>query len=116
MLASKNVNFEIFARFPSLFWKMASSIKCVFCNSKSTNDKLAAFTVHTLEKCREVLDIRKRFNLKYNDVILPASECDGGYHVKFHKTFLTVMKKYYEKMTPTSDVSVQTGMKIFILL
>lgn len=96
---------------------MESSIKCVFCNSKSTNDKLVAFTVHTLKKCREVLDIRKKFNLKYKDVILPASECDDGYHIKFHKMFLSVMKKYYEKKALTSsDISVQTGMKIFILL
>ncbi|XP_054740758.1 uncharacterized protein LOC129246191 [Anastrepha obliqua] len=88
---------------------MESSIKCVFCNSKSTNDKLVAFTVHTLKKCREVLDIRKKFNLKYKDVILPASECDDGYHIKCHKLFLAVMKKYYEKKALTSsDISVQT--------
>lgn len=46
---------------------MASEkLKCVFC--KDRNGKIITFVEDKLKKCKEVLQIRVNFKLKYNSV------------------------------------------------
>ncbi|GFQ74636.1 mediator of RNA polymerase II transcription subunit 30 [Trichonephila clavata] len=51
-------------------------------------------TEETLRKCRTVLKIRKKCNLKYKDIILPDEYIGSGYHRECYKAFTGVMKKY----------------------
>lgn len=75
---------------------MASVDKfCVIC--KSTKEKLNPFTEITLQKCQEILKIRKANGLKFASVILPTVvndfECT---HLQCYKQFTALMKKYKE--------------------
>lgn len=77
---------------------------CVFC--KSTKDKVRLFTSDTLQKCINILKIRKENNLKFFDVILPSSvNTNEGYHTKCYSSFTALMNKYKK----LSEISVESS-------
>ncbi|KAH9642117.1 hypothetical protein HF086_007427 [Spodoptera exigua] len=68
-------------------------IKCVFC--KDTTGKVITFVEDRLKKCKEVLQIRANFKLKYNSVQLPEQINDtDGYHRNCYNSFTALMAKY----------------------
>ncbi|KAH0534606.1 hypothetical protein KQX54_005825 [Cotesia glomerata] len=73
---------------------MASEkLKCVFC--KDRNGKIITFVEDKLKKCKEVLQIRVNFKLKYNSVQLPEQVNDtDGYHSNCYSSFTALMTKY----------------------
>lgn len=73
---------------------MASEkLKCVFC--KDRNGKIITFVEDKLKKCKEVLQIRVNFKLKYNSVQLPEQVNDtDGYHRNCYSSFTALMTKY----------------------
>lgn len=70
-----------------------NKLSCFIC--KKSEGKLILLSEETLKKCRTVLKVRKKHNLKYANVILPDEYTDGGYHRECHKTFTGVNKQYY---------------------
>lgn len=79
---------------------MASSQTfCVFCKIKK--GKLNLFTQDTLNKCTDILKIRKEHNLKFQNVNFPSVLSDiEGYHVKCYRNFMALISKY--KLTSTA--------------
>lgn len=73
---------------------MASEkLKCVFCKDQS--GKIITFVEDKLKKCKEILQIRVNFKLKYNSVQLPEQINDtDGYHRHCYNSFTAVMAKY----------------------
>lgn len=73
---------------------MASEkLKCVFC--KDSNGKIISFVEDKLKKCKEVLQIRVNFKLKYDSVQLPEQINDtDGYHRNCYNSFTALMAKY----------------------
>lgn len=68
-------------------------IKCVFC--QDTSGKVITFVEDKLKKCKEVLQIRVNFKLKYNSVQLPEQINDtDGYHRNCYSSFTALMAKY----------------------
>ena len=66
---------------------------CVFCRVKDEN--VILFTLSTLKKCEYILKCRKKYQLKFNNVVLPqsANETDC-YHRTCHNNFLALKQKY----------------------
>lgn len=73
---------------------MAELLKCVFCDN--SGEKLILFSEETLKKCRTILELRKKHNLKFKDITLPVDLYESGYHRQCYKSFTGLMKKYYE--------------------
>ncbi|KAL3266799.1 hypothetical protein HHI36_010953 [Cryptolaemus montrouzieri] len=73
---------------------MASDkMKCVFC--KGHKDKIILFVEDKLKKCQEVLSIRVKYKLKYNNIQLPTELNDtDGYHRQCYSSFTALMAKY----------------------
>ncbi|GFR19483.1 hypothetical protein TNCT_219891 [Trichonephila clavata] len=71
---------------------MENTLICFVCNK--SDGKIILFSEETLRKCRTVLKIRKKYNLKYKDIILPDEYIGNGYHREYYKAFTGVMKKY----------------------
>jgi len=72
---------------------MANKMKCVFCKGK--NEKIITFEDEKLIKCKEVLSVRVKFNLKYNNVQLPDEvNTSDGYHRQCYSSFTALMAKY----------------------
>ncbi|GFR07011.1 hypothetical protein TNCT_628861 [Trichonephila clavata] len=71
---------------------MENTLICFVCNK--SDGKIILFSEETLRKCRTVLKIRKKYNLKYKDIILPDEYIGNGYHRQCYKAFTGVMKKY----------------------
>ncbi|GFQ72540.1 hypothetical protein TNCT_59021 [Trichonephila clavata] len=71
---------------------MEDTLICFVCNK--SDGKIILFSEETLRKCRTVLKIRKKYNLKYKDIILPDEYIGNGYHRECYKAFTGVMKKY----------------------
>lgn len=74
---------------------------CVFCKKSNDIDigmkssgNIILFTEESLKKCESILIVRKKHNLKYNDVILPVEYTESGYHRGCYKQFTGLMKKY----------------------
>lgn len=81
---------------------MSSSKVCVFCRKK--NSKLFDFNRDKLKKCDEILSIRKEFNLKFSQVILPESENSlEGYHSSCYQQFTALHSKYKKKEATTNE-------------
>lgn len=79
---------------------------CVICTTE-TNVKVTLFSEKTLKKCSEVLKIRQKHRLKYNNIVIPSKVvASKGYHVQCYKNFIAVMRKYYEN-SPTMDHDLQ---------
>lgn len=84
---------------------MASDkMRCVFCKGK--NDKIILFVGEKLKKCQEVLSVRVKYKLKYNDIKLPTqiNETDG-YHRQCYGSFTALMAKYRDLLSETEYVS-----------
>jgi len=70
---------------------MANKMKCVFCKGK--NEKIIIFEDEKLIKCKEVLSVRVKFNLKYNNVQLPDEvNTSDGYHRQCYSSFTALMR------------------------
>lgn len=85
---------------------MASeNVICVICNL-NVNEKTVKFTTNILDKSKSILELRKKYNLKFKDITLPVEIDDySGYHVKCYKNFTAVMKKYHSnKLSTLSNV------------
>lgn len=53
------------------------------------------FTITTSLKIRTLFNIRKKYNVKVNTVVLPENINDNvGYRLNYYRDFLVVMKKY----------------------
>lgn len=53
------------------------------------------FISESLEKCKNILSIRKKFKLKYANIELPSTVDEvHGYHVQCYKNFTSVNRKY----------------------
>lgn len=77
---------------------------CVIC-LKDT-EKVIIFNEKTLKKCEEVLAIRKKNSLKYNNVILPSAlNLKKGYHLQCYRNYTSLMKKYYESTSAVPSSS-----------
>ncbi|KAK4882642.1 hypothetical protein RN001_005961 [Aquatica leii] len=71
----------------------SEKLKCVFC--KDRNGKIITFVQDKLKKCKEVLQIRVNFKLKYDSVQLPEQVNDtDGYHRNCYNSFTALMAKY----------------------
>lgn len=82
---------------------MATKMFCVICGEKK--DKVLPFSNETLEKSSIFLQVRKKFNLKYSETILPDGKDDvRGYHVRCYKNFTAVQKKYLAEYTAVSSL------------
>ena len=54
---------------------------------------------NTLSKCRFVLSIRKREELKYSSIVLLESiETDRGYHLVSYRRFIALSQQRQEKI------------------
>ena len=76
----------------------------VFCRVK--DDNVILFTLSTLQKCEFILKCRKKYQLKFNDVILRQSaNVTDYYHRTCHNNFLTLKKKYKDviPVIPSND-------------
>lgn len=71
----------------------SNQLICFIC--KKSDGKITLFSEETLRKCHTILELRKKHNLKYKNIILPDEYTDGGYHRECHKAFTGLMKKYY---------------------
>ena len=82
-------------------------MKCVFC--KGHKDKIILFVVDKLKKCQEVLSIRVKYKLKYNDIELPTqiNEADG-YHRQCYSSFTALMAKYRDSSSEIDCTSKST--------
>ncbi|KAK9876673.1 hypothetical protein WA026_014051 [Henosepilachna vigintioctopunctata] len=68
---------------------------CVIC--KTSEDKIIIFDEETLQKCREMLTIRKKSGSKYGDVTLPETvNEEDGYHSKCFKKFVRPKEKQHD--------------------
>ncbi|CAG9782323.1 unnamed protein product [Diatraea saccharalis] len=93
----------------------SSHVFCVTCN-RDIYDKTVKFTTNTLEKNKSVLKIRKKHNLKFNDISLPEEVNENtGYLVKCYKNFLAVIKKYRENEPSTSSIYITIYITIFFM-
>ena len=77
---------------------------CVFCRVKDEN--VILFTLSTLQKCEFILKCRKKYQLKFNEVILPqfVNETDC-YHGTCHNNFSASKTKYKDiiPVIPSND-------------
>ena len=77
---------------------------CVFC--RVNDDNVILFALSTLQKCEFILKCRKKYQFKFNDVILPqsANETDC-YHRTCHNNFSALIKKYKDviPVIPSND-------------
>lgn len=85
-------------------------VKCVFCATVK-DEQLNLFSEDSIEKCRNILRLRKFHNLKYKDVILPDEIFDSAYHRSCYKTFTALKKKFFstnvtEKVSSQSSTSL----------
>ncbi|KAJ3646300.1 hypothetical protein Zmor_023892 [Zophobas morio] len=78
--------------------------RCVFCNG--TNDKITLFVSEKLKRCQEILSVRVKDKLKYNDTEFPAqiNETDG-YHRQCYSNFTALMKKYRDLLSEADYAS-----------
>jgi len=82
---------------------MEDILTCFIC--KKSDGKIILFSEETLKKCQTVLKVRKKHNLKYNDIILPNEYTESGYHRGCYKGFTGLMKKYLTTEPATSKKS-----------
>ncbi|GFQ78337.1 hypothetical protein TNCT_690891 [Trichonephila clavata] len=71
---------------------MEDTLICFVCNK--SDGQIILFSEETLKKCGTVLKIRKKYNQKYKDIILPDEYIGNGYHRECYKAFTGVMKNY----------------------
>lgn len=71
---------------------MENKLICFVC--KESSGKIVLSSEETFKKCKNILNVRKKHNLKYKDIILPDEYTDCGYHRECYKVFTGVMKKY----------------------
>ncbi|KAL7307582.1 hypothetical protein TKK_0000273 [Trichogramma kaykai] len=80
---------------------------CIFCGKSAS--KLHKFDDEQLKKCQEILDIRKKCNLKYSEVSVPSTvNSSKRYHSNCYKKFTALNSKYERKcknMTTTAPSS-----------
>ncbi|GFQ72053.1 hypothetical protein TNCT_479581 [Trichonephila clavata] len=84
---------------------MEDTLFCSVCNK--SDGKIILFSEETLRKCRTVLKIRKKYNLKYKDITLPDEYIGNGYHRECYKAFTGVMKKYLTSKHVNSTKTVK---------
>ncbi|KAK0071856.1 hypothetical protein PV325_012250, partial [Microctonus aethiopoides] len=84
---------------------MGDVLICAFC--KKSSDEILLFSEETLKKCKTILQLRKKHNLKYHDVISPREYTDGGYHGRCYKSFTGLMKKYYTPSTSSQKANIE---------
>lgn len=95
----------------------SEKLKCVFC--KDRNEKIITFVEDKLKKCKEVLQIRVNFKLKYDSVQLPEQVNDtDGYHRNCYNSFTALMAKYRKlsekNVSPTVDLpSTSSSTSVF---
>ena len=93
------------------------TFSCVFCKSK--NDKIIVFSEVTLEKCRNVLKIRQKNQLKYKDVILPLEvPSSKGYHTRRYSNFTSLSGRYKKQLSIscTDSIIIRYCLKLDYLL
>ncbi|KAK4883417.1 hypothetical protein RN001_006736 [Aquatica leii] len=84
---------------------MASDkMRCVFYKGK--NNKIILFVGKKLKKCQEVLSVRVKYKLKYNNTKLPTqiNETDG-YHRQCYSSFTALIAKYRDLLSETDYAS-----------
>lgn len=85
-----------------------NKMKCVFC--KRLEDKIILFEDVKLKKCQEVLRIRVKYNLKYNDIELPTEiNKTDGYHRQCYSSFTALMAKYRHSSSEIDCTSKSTS-------
>ena len=74
---------------------MASRLHCFFSHKHPKDTKIVQFTEEKFAKCLEILQIKKKYQLVYSDVILPA-KLSGleGYHSGCYRRFTALAQKY----------------------
>lgn len=85
---------------------MGDTLICVICNKSS--GKIILFSDETLKKCEFILKLRKKHNLKYNNIILPREYTESGYHRECYKSFTGLMKKYFTPEPKNFKKTVET--------
>lgn len=82
---------------------------CVICQQNNA-EKVNLFTQTTLNKFKNVSEIRQKFNLKYSAVILPLEVSpDKGYHRLCYSNFTSLKKKYKEYLSTSHVESPSTS-------
>lgn len=74
---------------------MSSKMKpiCVFCYKKI--EPLLPFNLNSVEKCKNILEIRKNNNLSMQDAKVPLDMNDfQKYHAQCYRRFTALPKKY----------------------
>ncbi|XP_063977427.1 uncharacterized protein LOC135162657 [Diachasmimorpha longicaudata] len=86
-----------------------SKITCVICD-ESKNERSILFTERSLQRCKEVLQVRKDNELKFKEVILPSGlNTIDGYHPKCYKYFTALPQSYRPKNRPHQLQKSQPG-------
>lgn len=82
---------------------MAPEMFCFIFREKPKNKKIIKFNTEKFVKCKEILNLRKIYKLKYNDLILPAELSDlKGYHADYYQNFTALAKKYRQPLSEDS--------------
>lgn len=75
---------------------MSSTLKCVLHIRSETNDKVIPFTHHTLKRCREKNELRRKIQKrksKFDKIVLPIEPDGSGYHALCYKFFASIHAK-----------------------
>lgn len=74
-----------------------NKLNCLICGKK-TDDGVLLFTQRTFKKCSDILEKRRQFKLKFNDISLPSEvSTTDGYHSHCYRNFTAVNDVYLKK-------------------
>lgn len=74
---------------------MDSRLYCFVCRKKPKNESIVQLTEDKFQKCLEILEIKKKHQLVYSDVVLPSQLSElVGYHSGCYKRFTALSQKY----------------------